>query len=72
MSILDRGRSLGDAARRLSETRYSWSAVAERTLALYRELLKEGAEPQQEGRPDAAEPRDSDQARMPAVRGGRS
>jgi glycosyltransferase involved in cell wall biosynthesis len=70
----DRGRSMGDEARRLSETRYSWSAVAGRTLALYRELVEGGEKSQSEARPDPAGTalRDSDGSRTPVVRGGRS
>ena len=35
----ERSDAMGDYARNLAETRYSWPTVAERTLKLYRELL---------------------------------
>jgi glycosyltransferase involved in cell wall biosynthesis len=40
----DRGRGMGEEARQLSETCYSWSAVAEKTVALYRRLLESESE----------------------------
>ena len=39
----DRGRGMAEEARRLSETCYSWSAVAEKTVSLYRRLLESEA-----------------------------
>jgi glycosyltransferase involved in cell wall biosynthesis len=36
----DARRSLGEAATRLAQTDYSWDAIAERTLAIYREISR--------------------------------
>ena len=40
LTLPDRGRALGERAQELSKTVYSWSAVAERTAALYWRLLE--------------------------------
>jgi glycosyltransferase involved in cell wall biosynthesis len=45
--ILDPGRraALGAAGRRAADTTYGWDAIAARTLALYRDLLRHNAAP---------------------------
>jgi glycosyltransferase involved in cell wall biosynthesis len=43
LALPDRGRAMGEAGRHLAETSHSWSAAAERSVALYRRLLKPGS-----------------------------
>jgi len=65
LTLPDRGRAMGERARELSKTVYSWSAVAEKTAALYRRLLEPGRAVRKE---EASKPRAL--SSVPRVDGG--